>query len=63
MTIQHQPNIVCLDIETSPIMGYTWTTWDANVLKILEPFKIISVAWKTLHKDDLTVKALPDYKG
>ena len=44
-------------------MGYTWTTWDANVLKILEPFKIISVAWKTLHKDDLTVKALPDYKG
>lgn len=57
------PQILLLDIETSPITGYTWTTYDANVLKILEPSKIISVAWKELHSDEVTCKAIVDYKG
>lgn len=57
------PAICLLDIETSPIKGYTWTTWDANVLKILEPSKIISVAWKELGDATVKVKALCDYKG
>lgn len=52
-----------LDIETSPIQGYTWTTWDANVLKIIESSKLLSVAWKFLGSEDLSVKALCDYKG
>ena len=51
------------DIETSPIQGFTWSTWETNVLKIKEPFQVMSVAWKTLNQDDLTVKALCDYKG
>ncbi len=57
------PSIILLDIETSPILGYTWTTWDANVLKILQPGKIISVAWKELHSKTTTCKALNDYEG
>lgn len=58
-----KPRIVLLDVETSPIVGYTWTTYDANVLKIIEPTKIISVAWKELHDDGVTVRCLADYKG
>lgn len=57
------PNIILLDIETSPITAYTWGTFDQNVLKILEPSKIISCAWKELHSDDVIVKAISDYKG
>lgn len=57
------PSIVLIDIETSPILGYTWTSWDADVLKILRPSMILSVSWKTLHSPDTIVKALPDYKG
>lgn len=57
------PNIILLDIETSPITAYTWGTFDQNVLKILEPSKIISCAWKELHSDAVTVKGLDDYKG
>lgn len=57
------PKFCLLDIETSPILGYTWTTWDANVLKVLEPSKIISVAWKQLGSDEVKVKCIADYKG
>lgn len=59
----NKPNLTFLDIETSPIVGYTWTTFDANVLKIIEPSKIISVAWKRLGDDKVTVKSIADYKG
>jgi DNA polymerase elongation subunit (family B) len=57
-----QPNIVLLDIESSPIQGYTWSTYDTSVLKILEPSKILSVAWKELHSDKITCKTISDYK-
>lgn len=58
-----KPRIICLDIETSPIIGYTWTTFEANVLKVLQNSKILSVAWKDLSDEDVTVKAICDYKG
>lgn len=37
--------------------------FDTNILKVLEPSKIISVAWKELEVDNLTVKCVADYKG
>jgi uncharacterized protein YprB with RNaseH-like and TPR domain len=52
-----------LDIETSPLVGYTWKTWDATVLKVLQQSQVISVAWKDLEDNDVTVKCLNDYKG
>lgn len=55
-------NIILLDIETSPLLGYSWTAYDANILKVVEPFKIISVAWKFLEDKDVKVRAINDYK-
>lgn len=55
-------SIVLIDIETSPILGYTWTTFDANVLRVVEPFKIISVAWKRLGEEKVQCRAISDYK-
>lgn len=68
MAIKHNhkgkaPRVLLIDIETSPLTGYAWTMWDANILKVLEPSKIICVAWQWLDKPDVYVKALPDYKG
>lgn len=57
------PKVVLIDIETSPLTGYAWTMFEANILKVLEPSKIICVAWKFLDEDKINVKALPDYKG
>jgi uncharacterized protein YprB with RNaseH-like and TPR domain len=56
------PSIVLLDIETSPLKGYAWQTWDTSILKVIEPSKIISVAWKELGDAKVQVKALCDYK-
>ena len=56
-----EPRVLFLDIETSPIKGYTWTIYDANVLKVIEPSKIICVAWKWLGEKTVTCKSLIDY--
>ena len=58
-----KPKIILIDIETSPIVGYTWGTYDQTVLKVIEPSKIISVAWKELHSKTTYVKCLSDYTG
>lgn len=52
-----------IDIETSPIVGYVWGTYQQNVLKIIEPTKIMSVAWKQLHDREVQVKTIADYRG
>jgi hypothetical protein len=61
--VNNKPKVYLIDIETSPIMGYTWGTYDQSVLKILEPSKIISVAWKELGSDETIVKCIADYPG
>lgn len=55
------PKTLLIDVETSPIIGYTWGTYDVNVLSVIEPVKIICCSWKWLGKDQVHVKALPDY--
>lgn len=65
------PVIVAVDIETSPIKGYTWGMYEENVLYCIEPSKIIGAAWKyipatgkyRIPNNKVYVKALPDYKG
>lgn len=52
-----------MDIETSPIVGYTWGTYDTSVLKVIEPSKILSVSWKWLNEEETYCKAICDYKG
>lgn len=61
MSIITKPKVILIDIETSPLIGYTWQTYDANVLKILESSKIISVAWKDLYSPETIVKSIADY--
>lgn len=57
------PNIVLLDVETSPQIGYSWTSYDTNILGVIEPVKVICAAWKQLGDKKVYVRALPDYKG
>lgn len=41
-----KPRIVTLDIETTPLMGYTWEKWETNVIKVLKRSSILCVSWK-----------------
>lgn len=63
MNKEKQPAVLFLDIETSPITGYTWRSWQDNLLKILEPSKILSIAWKWQGQDTVQCKTIADYKG
>lgn len=40
---------------------YSWVTYDASALKVLEESKIISFSWKELHEDKTHVKCIADY--
>lgn len=55
--------ILTLDIETSPIIAYTWgPKWETNIIEFLEQSKIICYSAKWLDGKQIT-KALPDYSG
>lgn len=57
-------SVILLDIETSPLVGFAWGTYQQNVLKVLEPSKIISVAYKELGDENkIKVKSIADYKN
>jgi hypothetical protein len=52
--------ILLLDIETTPIIGYTWTLWETNVIKIKQDSYILCCAVKWLGEKG-KVLSLPDY--
>jgi RNase_H superfamily len=49
------PQILTIDIETSPIEAYVWGIFDQNigVNQIKKDWKIISVAWKWLDREEV----------
>lgn len=55
------PKILLIDIETSPIQGFSWGMYDVNILAVVEPTKIICVGWKWLNNKDINVRSLSDY--
>jgi DNA polymerase III epsilon subunit-like protein len=57
------PRILTIDIETSPIVAYTWgPKWETNLIEVVEQGQIICYSAKYLNGKQIT-KALPDYKG
>lgn len=55
------PVIVTLDIETSPLTGYTWGIWEQNVIEVTKRSSILCAAWKYL--GDKSVHAIAQYES
>jgi uncharacterized protein YprB with RNaseH-like and TPR domain len=55
--------ILIYDIETTPLVSYTWGLYEQNVIKVKEDWHLLSFAYKWLGDTRVTVKALPMYKG
>lgn len=53
--------IISFDIETAPILGYTWTTYEADVLHEVRPSYLLCFAWKELNTGKTFVKSLADF--
>lgn len=45
-SITRPPRILFFDIETAPITGYTWGTYDQSVIKVLKDWFVLSYAAK-----------------
>ena len=56
------PKILIFDIETTPILGYTWGIWEQNVIDIVKPWYMLCFAYKWLGESEVHVVALPDFK-
>lgn len=44
--MERKAKILIYDIETSPIIGYTWGVWQTDVVQVLNDWQILTVAWK-----------------
>lgn len=55
--------IISFDIETFPIVAYTWgPKWEANLLKVTQQIRLAMFAYKVLGDKRVYVHALPDYE-
>ena len=57
-----QPRILLFDIETAPIDGYTWGTYDTNVIHIIQDWYMLSFSCKWLGEEEVYTYSLPQYK-
>lgn len=56
------PQILYLDVETAPSLGYVWGKWQQDVIKFNEHWFMLSFAYKFQEDKKTTVLGLPDYK-
>lgn len=59
----YKPKILLYDIETQPILGYTWGLWEQNVIKVVEPWKMLCFAYKFLGEKKIHVVSLRQVKN
>lgn len=51
------------DLETAPLLGYSFGTYDTNVLHVVRDSHLLSFSYKWLGEGKIHTKSLPDYKG
>lgn len=58
-----KPKILFMDIETSPILGYTWGIWQQDVIQVKDDWQILSIGWKWLGEKTVHVIGQDDLPG
>jgi len=46
------------DIESSPLLGYSWKKWDTSLIEIVEDWKLLCFSWQWLDGPDKKVHVL-----
>ena len=61
-----KPRVLSFDIETSPLIAYTWTEWlDGQVIEVIQDYQVLTIAWKWLGEKKIYCLGqddFPDYK-
>jgi uncharacterized protein YprB with RNaseH-like and TPR domain len=61
--LEKKPRILFFDIETAPLLGWAWTSYETNIIDIKSSWYILSIAYKWHGEKKVKTKALPDYRG
>lgn len=56
------PKILIWDIESAPILGYTWGLWDQNVIEVVRDWSLLTVSWTWYGSGVYNAKQLCDFK-
>jgi hypothetical protein len=59
----NEPRILFYDIETAPLLSYTWGMYEQNVIDVKRSWYMLSFAYKWQGQKRVHTKALPDYKN
>ena len=59
----NSPRVLLFDIETTPIIGYTWGLWEQNVVKVIEEWNMLSFSYKWLGEKEIHCISLPQFKS
>jgi hypothetical protein len=47
--------VLLIDIESSPILGWSWKKWDTNILHVERDWQLLMVGYKWLHEKQANV--------
>lgn len=53
--------IMLVDVECFPNLSWTWGTFEQNVIKVVRPRMLCSIAWQWYPSSETSVLALPDF--
>ena len=56
------PRTLLFDIETAPLVSYTWGIWEQDVVEVKEEWYMLTFAYKWLGEKKTHVVSLPDFK-
>jgi hypothetical protein len=55
--------ILAYDVETSPLICYTWQTYQCDVIEVIEDYQILTVAWQWVGEKKVYCVGQDDFKG
>ena len=59
-----KPVVIFFDIENGPSLGYFWgKLWETSILRVTQPWFMLSFSYKRLGEKKVYTHALPDYKN
>lgn len=58
-----KPRILIYDIETSPLVSYTWGIWEQNVIKVIQDWQILCFAYQWYGESKIHFIAQWQYKS
>lgn len=59
--IKSTPRGLVWDIETSPLIAYTWGMYEDSVIEVIEDYQILSVAWQWVGEKRVHVRGQDDF--